>query len=96
MTALATYDSLATSEIADSPNFSASSSIVSEEFSKETFTSLKKYVQEGDTNLKSTGFVASAGLMITGFVSCMAHIFDLDLTNALLDVVICFCGYVCR
>ena len=74
----------------------ASDTASEEEFSKETFASLKKYVLEGDINLKTTGLVAGAGIMVCGFVSCMAHIFDLDIPNAMLDVLMFCIGYVCR
>ena len=66
------------------------------EFTKETFASLKKYVLEGDVNLKTTGLVAGGGIMICGTISCAAHIFDMDIPNVLLDILILCIGYVCR
>ena len=69
--------------------------IETSEFTKEGYAALKKYVAEGDINIKTVGLVAAAGMTLTGFISCMAHLFMLDLFQAFLDAGTLLVGYVC-
>ena len=64
-------------------------------FTKESYVALKKYVAEGDINIKTVGLVAAAAMTLTGFISSIAHLFMLDLFQALLDVGTTLVGYVC-
>ena len=64
-------------------------------FTKESYVALKKIVAEGDIHIKTVGLVAAAAMTLTGFISCIAHLFMLDLFQALLDFGTTLVGYVC-
>jgi hypothetical protein len=66
-----------------------------EVFSKEHFAALKKYVQERDVQLKTMGLVAGAAMVICGFISCMAHLWEICIFQAALDLLIMGTGLVC-
>lgn len=95
------YDAVSTADDLDKniatgnvPVGTSENAPTNEEFSKEAYAALKKFIAEGDINLRSVGLVAAVGMVVTGFVSCLAHLFDLDLCQAVLDIMVLGCGCI--
>ena len=89
------YDSVPLTDNKAAPTTVDNESNNTAEFTADGYAALKKYIAEGDINIKTVGLVAAAAMTLTGFISCIAHLFMLDLFQALLDAGTTLVGYAC-